>query len=88
MLVVPGIMSAISMVWFMIGGIIDIRKLSQALATQTEDDLGNGRIEGNVSLSDRNLVEAAERKSRAEWWKTAVYIAGKTMVKRHMARSF
>ena len=66
MLVVPGIMSAISMVWFMIGGIIDIRKLSQALATQTEDDLGNGRIEGNVSLSDRNLVEAAERKSRAE----------------------
>ena len=52
-LIVLGIiMGSISTVWFMIGGIIDIRRMFKDLAVRQENSLDDGWVEGHVSLVD------------------------------------
>lgn len=51
-LIVPGIVAAISTVWFFIGGIVDLRKLFINLAARKDNPLDDGRVEGHVSLMD------------------------------------
>ena len=52
--VVACVIAVISMVWFMIGGIIDLKQMFRDLAARTQiNDLDNGMVEGNVSLSDK-----------------------------------
>jgi solute:Na+ symporter, SSS family len=57
-LVVTGSPGVISSFWFLIGGIIDIRRLFRDLAARTNDPLDNGRVEGHVSLVDKAKFEA------------------------------
>ena len=55
---VTAILGVISTVWFLIGGIIDIRKLFRDLASRIDDPLDNGMVEGHVSLADKATFEA------------------------------
>ena len=54
----------ISMVWFMIGGIVDMRRMFRDLAARTQvNDLDNGMVEGNVSLADKKSFASLEQAS-------------------------
>ncbi|MCU0792536.1 MAG: sodium:panthothenate symporter [Opitutaceae bacterium] len=59
-LVVTGIIGIVSTFWFMIGGVIDIRRLFRDLAARVDDPLDNGMVEGQVSLSDKARFHARE----------------------------
>jgi solute:Na+ symporter, SSS family len=48
----------ISTVWFMIGGVLDIRQLFRDLAARVDNPLDDGRVEGHVSLMDRAALGA------------------------------
>jgi hypothetical protein len=53
-LVVVGIIvGSVSTVWFMIGGIIDMRRLFKDLEKRVDDPLDDGWVEGHVSLMDK-----------------------------------
>jgi Na+/proline symporter len=45
---------SISTVWFMIGGIVDIRRLFRDLAKRVDNPLDDGWVEGHVSLMDKD----------------------------------
>lgn len=59
-LVVPGIVAAISTVWFTVGGLIDLRHLFRDLNNRTVDVLDNGQVEGHMSLADKAKLEAKD----------------------------
>ena len=61
-LLVPGVMAAITAVWFGIGGAIDLRRMFRDLATREINELDDGRVEGNMSLADKAQLEAIDRK--------------------------
>ncbi|QYY37281.1 hypothetical protein [Ruficoccus sp. ZRK36] len=50
---VTAILGVISTVWFLIGGVVDIRRLFRDLAARVDDPLDNGMVEGHVSLADK-----------------------------------
>ena len=56
---VPSVSGVITTVWFMWGGIKDIRALFQALETRKRNALDNGMVEGHVSLADKAAFSAA-----------------------------
>ena len=61
-MIIPGIVAAITTVWFTFGGVKDMIRLFRDLKNRKEvDDLDNGRVEGNVSLSDKKAFEAIEK---------------------------
>ena len=60
----PGFIAAISSVWFTIGGIRDLRQLFRDLRTREIDVLDNGRVEGNMSISDKARFERIEREGK------------------------
>lgn len=62
-LVVTGILGIVSTFWFVIGGVIDIRKLFRDLAARIDDPLDNGMVEGHVSLADKAAFEARKKRS-------------------------
>lgn len=69
MLLVPGIVAVVSTVWFTIGGSVDLCKLFRRLENKKDNDLDDGRVEGNVSLADMAEVakdEAAAGKDAAK----------------------
>lgn len=55
------VIGIVSTVWFMIGGIIDIRSLFRDLRARTVNYLDDGRVEGHVSLADKARFEAIEK---------------------------
>ena len=55
-LLIAGIIGAVSTVWFMIGGIIDTRRLFRDLSQRVDNPLDDGRVERHVSLMDRALL--------------------------------
>ena len=57
-LVIPSIAGVITTVWFMTGGIIDLRRLFRDLAKRVDNPLDNGQVEGQVSIVDRKAGEA------------------------------
>lgn len=57
---VPIVGGIIAAVWFITGGIIDLRKLFKALSERVVDPLDNGQVKGNVSLSDIAIFEKRE----------------------------
>ena len=57
---VPGVVAAISTVWFGIGGAIDLRRLFRDLAARREIDVrDDGRVENHVSLADKEKPKTA-----------------------------
>ena len=56
----------ISTLWFIPFGIRDLRQMFRDLAVRRENDLDDGRVEGNVSLADKAAFEAIEAKRKAE----------------------
>lgn len=61
-LVVPGIIAAVSTVWFTIGGSIDLKKLFERLAEKHDNELDDGRVIGHVNADDLAHVEEIEEK--------------------------
>jgi len=61
-LIIPGIIAAISSVWFTIGGIHDLRRLFVDLRNRKINVLDDGRVEGNMSLADKARFEAIEKR--------------------------
>ena len=60
--VIGCVVALISMIWFMIGGIIDMKHMFRDLAARTQvNDLDNGMVDGNVSLADKARFEAMEK---------------------------
>ena len=57
-MIIAGVIGVISTVWFMIGGIIDLRQLFKDLAARQDNPLDNGRVENHVSLMDKVIFEA------------------------------
>ncbi|MBE6371697.1 MAG: sodium:panthothenate symporter [Lentisphaerae bacterium] len=54
--------AVISMIWFMIGGVIDLRRMFRDLAARTQiNELDNGMVEGNVSLADKKAFKALDQ---------------------------
>ena len=61
-LVVPGIVAAITTVWFGIGGVKDMIRLFRDLKNRPPlDVLDDGRVENNMSLADKAAMEAVSR---------------------------
>ena len=65
-LIVPGIMAAISAVWFGIGGGIDLVKMFRALEKRIVNPLDDGRVEGHMSLADKAQLEAVDLQKKPE----------------------
>ena len=59
-LVVPGIITAISAVWFGIGGCIDLFKMFRDLKERVDNPLDDGWVEDHVSLADKAEFERLE----------------------------
>ena len=59
-LIVPGIIAAVSTVWFSIGGTWDLRRLFKRLAEKEDNLLDDGRVIGHVSADDVARVEEVE----------------------------
>ncbi|MBR4666016.1 MAG: sodium:panthothenate symporter, partial [Lentisphaeria bacterium] len=61
--IVACVKSMVSMIWFMIGGIIDMKQMFRDLAARTSvNELDNGMVEGNMSLADKAQLEAVDKK--------------------------
>ncbi|MDD3703737.1 MAG: hypothetical protein PHR12_05860, partial [Victivallaceae bacterium] len=61
-LLIPGIMALISTFWFGIGGCIDLFRLFRDLENRIVNPLDDGRVEGNVSLADKAVLDAIDNK--------------------------
>ena len=60
-LAVPLVISAITMVWFVIGGVTDMKQLFKDLNNRVVNPLDNGQVEGNVNLADTAAFAEAEK---------------------------
>ena len=59
------VIAVISMFWFLIGGIIDMKRMFCDLAARTQiNELDNGMVEGNVSLADKAQLEAVDKEKK------------------------
>ncbi len=59
--IVPCAMACVTTVWFGVGGFIGLGQLFRDLATRREtNDLDDGRVEGHVSLADKQALEAVD----------------------------
>jgi len=59
-LLIPGAMAAFTAIWFGICGFIDLRQMFTDLEQRVATPLDNGRVEGNVSLADKESVAQIE----------------------------
>ena len=62
----PGIIAAVSTVWFTIGGTWDLRRLFKSLAEKEDDLLDDGRVIGHVSADDVARVEEVEDEGKSK----------------------
>jgi hypothetical protein len=57
---VPAVIGVISTVWFLIGGVIDTRRLFRDLAARVDNPLDDGRVQGHVSVMDAEKLGTDE----------------------------
>ncbi len=60
-LLVPGIMAAITAIWFGICAPIDLMHMFKDLEKHETNPLDDGRVEGNMSLADKAQLEAVDK---------------------------
>ncbi len=65
-LIVSGGMAFLVGVWFMLGGIRDMRRLFRDLRARDADPLDNGTVDGHVSLADKAKFERIEKESEKQ----------------------
>jgi hypothetical protein len=63
-IMVATLIGIISTVWFVTGGIIDMKKLFRDLAARKDNPLDDGRVEGNVSVADHEAIAKAQQKEK------------------------
>lgn len=61
-IVITGILAIISTIWFLIGGIIDTRRLFIDLSKRVDNPLDDGSVVGHVSRADKAAFEAETQK--------------------------
>ncbi len=60
------IVGSVSTVWYFIGGVFDIRALFRDLNKRVANPLDDGRVEGGISLADKERFDAIDRESESE----------------------
>ncbi len=60
-LVIPGIVAAVSTIWFSIGGTIDLLQLFRDLKNRIDNPLDDGRVEGHISLADKAAMDKIDQ---------------------------
>ena len=60
------VIGLISTVWFMYGGIRDMRRLFIDLNDRVENPLDDGWVEGQVSLADQQKIAEKEKTAESE----------------------
>ena len=65
-IVVGIVVGSISTVWFMIGGVIDLRRLFKDLALRKDNPLDDGWVEGHISLVDVETFGADENEDNKQ----------------------
>ena len=61
---IPCVVACITTIWFGIGGVIGLRQLFRDLKARKEvNALDDGRVEGSMSLVDKQALEAVDRKA-------------------------
>lgn len=65
-LIIPSCIACITTVWFLWGGIRDMKRLFRDLAARKRDDLDNGMVSGQVSLADKAEFERREQAAKAQ----------------------
>lgn len=65
-IILAGVVGIISTIWFTIGGTVDLMKLFRDLRTKEENQLDDGRVIGNVSAADLDLVEKIEHQEAGD----------------------
>ena len=50
-------MTALTMFWFFIGGLFDLRRMFRDLEARVINPLDNGMVEGHMSLADKAEFE-------------------------------
>lgn len=63
---VPLLGATVSLFWFVIGGIKDMRCLFHDLSTRKDDPLDNGVVEGHVSIADAAVFAAKEKQQKSK----------------------
>ncbi|MBQ6245807.1 MAG: sodium:panthothenate symporter [Kiritimatiellae bacterium] len=65
--VVPCIVACVTTVWFGVGGVIGLRQLFRDLRARKETNvLDDGRVEGHISLADKQRLEAVDRENKEQ----------------------
>ncbi len=65
LIVVGLIVGGVSTIWFMTGGIIDLRRLFKDLAARVNNPLDDGWVVGQVALADAEMLGTEEEKEEA-----------------------
>lgn len=65
-LIVPGIIAIITTFWFGIGGMVDMFRTFKALEKRVANDLDDGRVEGEMSIFEKQQLEARDQKPESK----------------------
>jgi hypothetical protein len=59
------IVGSVSTIWFLIGGLVDTRRLFRDLEKRVANPLDDGRVEGHVSLADKARFDELDKQNRS-----------------------